>query len=134
MDDPTDHDRDQAASPEGLTALRRRYPDWHIARGTGSDPHGYSATRDQCLITSPSLARLGDLLASTGPAVPEPPADLAGIAADYPRWSLWRSDEGRVWASRAIRPEPGSVQCGITLDADSPAQMRDLLAHVRVTP
>lgn len=121
------------ASTRDLAALRRVYPGWQIDRGTGSDPLGYSATRDGCLVTAPSLDQLGDLLAGAAAPADVPP-DLAALAADYPSWSVWRSDEGRVRASRAIRPEPGSVQCGVTLDADGPDQMRGLLAHVRVTP
>jgi hypothetical protein len=124
---------DQPARIRDLAALRRAHPGWQIDRGTGSDPRGYSATRDGCLITAPSLDRLGDLLAGAAAPADVPP-DLAALAGDYPRWSVWRSDEGRVWATRALAPVPGSAACGITLDADTPEQMRHLLAHVRVTP
>jgi hypothetical protein len=50
-----------------LARLQGQYPDWDVRRGTGSDPLGYSASRDGTLITSPSLTRLADLLAGAGP-------------------------------------------------------------------
>jgi hypothetical protein len=64
------------ASTRDLAALRRAYPGWHITRGTGSDPLGYSAVRDGCLITAPTLDRLGDLLAGAGQRDGRPPAIL----------------------------------------------------------
>jgi len=53
----------QPASTPDLPALQRRYPDWHVRRGTGTDPLGYSASREGTLITAPNLARLADRLA-----------------------------------------------------------------------
>src|SRR5262245_33967566 len=73
MDHPSDHGQHASPAPaEELAALQRRYPAWHITHGTGSDPLGYSASREGTLITAPNLARLADRLADAG----RPPAIL----------------------------------------------------------
>jgi len=71
---------DQPASTPDLAALQRRYPDWHVRRGTGTDPLGYSASREGTLITAPNLTRLADRLANADQPSPVPagPADDEG--------------------------------------------------------
>ncbi|MEU1724288.1 hypothetical protein AB0C33_24330 [Nonomuraea sp. NPDC048881] len=54
---------------------------------------------------------------------------LAEIAREYPRWTIWRSDAGRWWATRhhpldAAQREAG---CAMTIDADDPDGLRDQL-------
>jgi hypothetical protein len=95
MDDhPSDHGQHASRAPaNGLAALRRQYPDWHITRGTGSDPLGYSAIRDGCLITAQNLDRLGDLLAGAGQPDGRPPAILI---TGPPGWN-----SGRAWTPAA---------------------------------
>jgi hypothetical protein len=78
-------------------------------------------------------------------AIPDPAevAEVAAITADFPPWHAYLSrtepDAGppRVWAARA-RPTHPHVHAdpltsrftgsGETVDADTPGQMRDLLA------
>jgi hypothetical protein len=73
------------------------------------------------------------------------PAEVAAVAsltADFPPWHAWlstrRPGDGppRVWAVRVWPVSPHRHEnsltgpltgCGITLDADTPGQMRDLL-------
>ena len=71
---------DQPASTPELATMQRRYPDWHVRRGTGTDPLCYSASREGTLITAPNLARLADRLANADQPSPVPagPADDEG--------------------------------------------------------
>lgn len=71
-------------------------------------------------------------------------AQIAAINTDFPSWHAFLSKGserhgstgGRVWAARALPVSPREEQnrltdpvtaCGITVDADTPAQMRALL-------
>ena len=77
MNDPSTPEpsaTDQPASTPDLAALQRRYPDWHVRRGTGTDPLGYSASHEGTLITAPNLARLADRLADAERPAPADPA------------------------------------------------------------
>ena len=51
-------------------------------------------------------------------------AERTALQRDYPGWHVWRSDEGRWWATRRGNqpPEPQSV------DADTAAALREELA------
>jgi hypothetical protein len=97
----------QPASTPDLPALQRRYPDWHVRRGTGTDPLGYSASREGTLITAPNLARLAN--AGQPSPVPAAPADDEG--GDQPPAILITGPPG--WLS------------GPCYDQDGP----DVLAH-----
>ena len=95
----------QPASTPDLPALQRRYPDWHVRRGTGTDPLGYSASREGTLITAPNLARLADRLADADQRSPVPagPADEEG--GDRPPAILMTGPPG--WLSGPCHGQDG---------------------------
>ncbi|MEW9532961.1 hypothetical protein [Microbispora sp. NPDC049125] len=54
---------------------------------------------------------------------------LAEIAREFPKWTIWRSDAGRWWATRhhplsEIQRDAG---CAMTIDADDPRGLREQL-------
>ena len=56
---------------------------------------------------------------------------LAAIRRDYPGWHPWRSSAGRFWAtriSRRRRPPDAPAAWAMTIDADTPGELRDALA------
>ena len=46
--------------------------------------------------------------------------DIAGIRAGFPGWNVWRSDEGRWWATRRcpLRPSRWPDGYALTMTAD----------------
>jgi len=63
---------------------------------------------------------------------------LAGLAADFPAWHMWRSRDSRgrdaSWnATRRRRPGRGALSAGVLarLTADSAAELRELLEQQR---
>ena len=55
---------------------------------------------------------------------------LAAIRRDFPGWNPWRSSTGRYWASRILhrrRPVDADVTWAMTVDADTPDQLREAL-------
>ncbi|MEV3980504.1 hypothetical protein [Nonomuraea sp. NPDC049758] len=54
---------------------------------------------------------------------------LAEIAREYPRWTIWRSDAGRWWATRhhPLDAAQRAAGCAMTIDADDPDDLRDQL-------
>jgi hypothetical protein len=57
--------------------------------------------------------------------------ELAGLAAEFPGWHVWRSRDGRGrdagWnATRRRRPGPGALAAGVLgkVAADGPAELR----------
>jgi len=57
------------------------------------------------------------------PAVPHPGA--AALSEEFPRWTLWVSGTGRLWASRRDTLTAADVAAGCVafLHADSPGAM-----------
>mgnify|MGYP001611263254 CR=1 FL=1 len=60
---------------------------------------------------------------------------LAALRREFPGWHPWRSSAGRYWASRVARrekpdelPFDESVTWAMTVDGDTPAQLRDAIA------
>lgn len=53
------------------------------------------------------------------------------LAAQFPGWSIWRSDAGRWWATRRTPPTAaqGDAGCDHTVDADTPADLCGVLAE-----
>ena len=69
-----------------------------------------------------------------GQAVPRPAPEssgpLAAIRREYPAWHAWRSSAGRLWATRMMhrrRPVDADVTWAMTVDADTPDQLREAL-------
>ncbi len=54
---------------------------------------------------------------------------LAEIAREYSRWTIWRSDGGRWWATRhhPLAYEQVVAGCAMTIDADDPDGLREQL-------
>lgn len=54
---------------------------------------------------------------------------LAEIAREFPHWTIWRSDAGRWWATRhhPLNADQRDAGCAMTIDADEPEELRDLL-------
>ncbi|MEU4571078.1 hypothetical protein ACBI99_32990 [Nonomuraea sp. ATR24] len=54
---------------------------------------------------------------------------LAEIAREYPKWTIWRSDAGRWWATRhhPLDAAQRDAGCAMTIDADDPEQLREQL-------
>lgn len=77
-------------------------------------------------------AGLGLLLDELG-ALAEVEAERVAIEAAYPAWHVWLSDLGRWWATRhgPLGRYMGRDGTPVTLDADSPAGLRDLLDDAR---
>jgi hypothetical protein len=56
---------------------------------------------------------------------------LAAIRHDFPGWHAWRSSAGRFWATRMERrrrPDDAPVQWALTVDGDTPDDLRRALA------
>jgi len=62
--------------------------------------------------------------------------ELARLERDYPAWHVWQSHAGRWWATRLGHARPhasrgqdlGDPEFATTLDADTPAELRQALA------
>ncbi|MGN9843030.1 hypothetical protein ACTMTI_33395 [Nonomuraea sp. H19] len=54
---------------------------------------------------------------------------LAEIAREHPKWTIWRSDAGRWWATRhhPLNAAQRAAGCAMTIDADDPEGLRELL-------
>jgi hypothetical protein len=52
--------------------------------------------------------------------------EIAGIRAAFPGWSVWRSDEGRWWATRRcpLRPSRWPDGYALTVTADDAGALR----------
>lgn len=52
------------------------------------------------------------------------------LREEFPGWTIWQSDTGRVWATHPHTPTAEQRANGMhrTVDADSPDEMRDVLA------
>jgi hypothetical protein len=80
-----------------------------------------------------------DVSASAGPAeaiaqphasVQDGPGDqMAAIRAAFPRWNVWRSDEGRWWAARRcpLRPSRWPEGYALTVTADDTGTLRSAI-------
>jgi len=57
-------------------------------------------------------------------ANPEPTA-LDLLAAEFPDWTIWRSDTGRWWATRDQPVTTAEEHAGVhrVVDADTPAEL-----------
>jgi hypothetical protein len=56
---------------------------------------------------------------------------LAAIGRDFPGWHAWRSSAGRFWATRMAhrrRPDDAPVHWALTVDGDTPDDLRRALA------
>ena len=65
-------------------------------------------------------------------AGPEDTGQLAAIRRRFPRWRAWRSDAGRLWATRTDRPGRPSgapAEWAMTVDGDTPGQLREAIAE-----
>ncbi len=76
---------------------------------------------DACELHWPTIR---DACKRNGHAVVDTTGDLGQLAADFPAWSIFCSDGGRLYASTRLN---GSAQ-GTTLDAYLVAQLRARLA------
>jgi len=65
--------------------------------------------------------------ASTGDAAGE---EIAGIRAAFAAWNVWRSDEGRWWATRRypLRPSRWPEGYALTVTADDAATLRSVIS------
>ena len=66
---------------------------------------------------------------STGP--------LAAIRAQFPNWRWWRSDAGRLWATRTDRrgrPSGAPAEWAMTVDGDTPSDLRDAIVRQEQLP
>jgi hypothetical protein len=55
---------------------------------------------------------------------------LAKLEAEFPGWHIWRSDAGRLWATRTgavLRRQPLGAGRVMTVDADDPGALRSQL-------
>ncbi|HUR08060.1 MAG TPA: hypothetical protein VM347_36330 [Nonomuraea sp.] len=54
---------------------------------------------------------------------------LADIAREFARWTIWRSDAGRWWATRhhPLSAAQRDAGCAMTIDADDPDGLREQL-------
>ncbi|WP_327107689.1 hypothetical protein [Nonomuraea glycinis] len=54
---------------------------------------------------------------------------LAEIAREHSKWTIWRSDAGRWWATRhhPLDDEQRAAGCAMTIDADDPDDLRKQL-------
>lgn len=63
----------------------------------------------------------------------EGPGPRAAVMRSFPGWQVWRSDSGRLWATRAgakrRRPHRAPAEWAMTVDASTPAEMRQVLAQ-----
>ena len=58
-------------------------------------------------------------------------AALAAIRLEFPGWHPWCSSAGRFWATRISRrrqPPDAPAAWAMTIDADTPGELRDALA------
>lgn len=56
---------------------------------------------------------------------------IARIEAEFPGWHIWRSNAGRLWATRTgtvLRREDLGTGRVMTVDADDEGRLRDQLA------
>ncbi|HUK68549.1 MAG TPA: hypothetical protein VLW50_07330 [Streptosporangiaceae bacterium] len=81
------------------------------------DDDGAPATWDVCDVHWP---RFRDTCARAGHEVIDRTGDLQRVAAEFPRWNLWRSDGGRLYASARV----GGTAQGTTVDAYLVGQLR----------
>ena len=56
--------------------------------------------------------------------------EIAGIRAASPGWSIWRSDEGRWWATRRspLRPSRWPEGYALTVSADDAGALRSAIS------
>jgi hypothetical protein len=54
---------------------------------------------------------------------------MTGIRAAFPRWNVWRSDEGRLWATRNDPLPPSRWPDGyaLTVTADDGLALREAI-------
>jgi hypothetical protein len=86
----------------------------------GQDPSTFAL----CYLHWPALRD-----ASNGHRVVDATGDLRSLITDYPEWSIFASDGGRLYASARLN---GSPQ-GITLDAYLVGQLRAQIAATHAT-
>jgi len=69
----------------------------------------------------------------SSPVLPLDDETITGLRAAFPGWNIWRSDEGRWWASRraALPPSRRPEDYALTLTADNP---RLLASHITGQP
>ena len=87
----------------------------------GIDHANDPPTFDACELHWP---RMRDACQRNGHTVVDTTGDLRQLAADFPTWSIFASDGGRLYASARVK---GSAQ-GTTLDAYLVGQLRAKLA------
>ena len=54
---------------------------------------------------------------------------LAAIRRQFPDWRLWKSDEGRLWATRVGKDPKPPGWWAKTVDADTPAELGETIAE-----
>jgi len=57
---------------------------------------------------------------------------LAAIRRQFPNWRPWRSDAGRLWATRTDRrgrPSGAPAEWAMTVDGDTPSDLREAIAE-----
>ncbi len=93
----------------------------------GVDHEKDPSTLDACELHWPGLR---DTCLRNGHRVVDSTGDLAGLAAEFPGWSIFHSDGGRLYASARVN---GSGQ-GTTLDAYLVGQLRAQIRAAQDSP
>lgn len=58
------------------------------------------------------------------------PAALAALDAEFPEWHCWRSDHGRLWATRRGRTASFAEHIPMTIDAATVDDLRHQLTDL----